>query len=491
METATEIKKSAKIKILVVDDEQSIREFLEIMLKKEGYEVLCAPDGEKAIELIDQKHFDLVMCDLKMPKADGMQVLQHIRNFHPNKLFIMMTAFATTESAIEAMKLGAYDYLLKPFKIDEVRINLKQALRSHHLEEENRLLRQELKKQQEVQQLIGNSSSIQSVHQIIEKIRLSPANVLITGETGTGKEMVARTLHYQSFLKTRPFISINCGAISANLLESELFGHKRGAFTGAVLDKKGLFQAADGGSLFLDEIGELPLEMQAKLLRAVQEQAIRPVGALEDIKINIRLITATNVDLEQKVKEEKFRKDLYYRLHVILIHLSPLRERRDDIPLLVEHFIKKHSQKMQKKAPSVSSEAMTKMESYAYPGNVRELEHLIERTLAFTDTLKHPVLLPEHLPSVFQDSSLQDPADSHQIIKSTYKVQFSKTGGLDLEETLGNIEKDLLTQALQISHGVKKEAAKLLQMTSRSFRYRLQKLSLSSDAEDEDETEEM
>ena len=462
-----------KIKILVVDDEESIREFLQILLQKEGYEALCASDGEKAIELIDQKHFDLIMCDLKMPKVDGMKVLQHTRNFHPDKLFIMMTAFATTESAIEAMKLGAYDYLLKPFKLDEVRLNLKQALRSRYLEEENRLLRQELNKQQEEHQIIGNSPSIQNVNQLIEKVRLSSANVLITGDTGTGKEMVARTLHYKSPLKKRPFIAINCGAIPETLLESELFGHKRGAFTGAVLDKKGVFQAADGGSLFLDEIGELSIEMQAKLLRAVQEQVIRPVGSVEDIKINTRLITATNRNLEQRIKEEKFRQDLYYRFNVIQIHLTPLRERREDIPLLTQHFVKKYSQKMQKKPPSISKEAMMKIESYTYPGNIRELENLVERTLALNDN--KPVLLPDHLPPTLQENSISSPS---QTIESIYKVQFSENQGLDLEKTLNNIEKDILKQALKTTHGIKKKAAKLLKMSFRSFRYRLDKYSL-------------
>ena len=475
-----------KTKILVVDDEKSIREFLQIMLQKEGYEVTCAEDGERALKLVDQKHFDLIMCDLKMPKVDGMKVLQHIRNFHPQKLFIMMTAFATTESAVEAMKLGAYDYLLKPFKIDEVRVNLKQALRSHHLEEENRLLRQELQKQQKTQRLIGNSQAMQNIHELIEKISLSSANVLITGETGTGKEMVARALHYQSKLKTKPFIVVNCGAIPSSLLESELFGHKRGAFTGAILDKKGVFQAADGGSLFLDEIGELHIDMQAKLLRAIQEKSIRPVGAVEDIKVNIRLLAATNRNLEDMVEKETFRQDLYYRLNVIQVHLVPLRERKEDIPLLIQHFMEKNSKKMNKKIPTISGEAMKKIESYSYPGNVRELEHFIERILALTDTNKVLALLSEHLPPVLQNAT---ELSSPESMRSTYKIQFSETKGLDLEKVIGNIEKDLLMKALKISSGIKKKAAELLHINFRAFRYRLKKHSLYlEDTETKDET---
>ena len=299
-----------KPRILVVDDEESIREFLDIMLRKEGYEVTCVEDGQKAIDILKKKSFDLLISDLQMPNVTGIELLKHCRETYPDLLFMMITAFGTAESAVEAMKMGAYDYITKPFKIDEVRINIANALRSRNLEVENRVLRKELQKEYSFQNLVGNSEAMHKIFELIRKVSDSPTNVLVTGESGTGKEMVAKAIHYNSPLKDRPFVSVNCGAIPENLVESELFGHKKGSFTGAISDKDGLFEVADGGTLFLDEIGELPLSSQVRILRAIQEKTVRRVGGTEDIKVEVRIIAATNRDLEQMVQQGTFRQDL-------------------------------------------------------------------------------------------------------------------------------------------------------------------------------------
>ncbi|MDX9730394.1 MAG: sigma-54 dependent transcriptional regulator, partial [Bdellovibrionales bacterium] len=371
-----------KPRILVVDDEESIREFLDIMLRKEGYDVTCVEDGQKAMDILKKKTFDLIISDLQMPNVTGIELLKHCRETYPDVLFMMITAFGTAESAVEAMKMGAYDYITKPFKIDEVRINIANALRSRNLEVENRVLRKELQKEYSFQNLVGNSEAMHKIFELIRKVSDSPTNVLVTGESGTGKEMVAKAIHYNSPLKDRPFVSVNCGAIPENLVESELFGHKKGSFTGAVSDKDGLFEVADGGTLFLDEIGELPLASQVRILRAIQEKTVRRVGGTEDIKVEVRIIAATNRDLEQMVQHGTFRQDLYYRLNVINIRTPALRERRDDVPLLANHFLTKYGERFGKTIQTISKEAMDLLKRYDFPGNVRELENIIERTVA-------------------------------------------------------------------------------------------------------------
>lgn len=463
-----------KAKILVVDDEQSIREFLEIMLKKEGYEVTCVEDGQKAIDILQNKAFHLVISDLQMPHVTGIELLNHVNLNYPDLTFMVITAFGTTESAVEVMKKGAYDYITKPFKIDEVRLNIANALKSKRLEVENRTLKRELQKEFTFENLVGNSDSMHRVYHLIERVSQSPTNILITGESGTGKEMVAKAIHYNGVFKDKPFVTVNCGAIPESLMESEMFGHKKGSFTGAISDKTGLFEVADGGTLFLDEVGELPLSIQVKLLRAIQERVIRRVGATNDIKVDVRLIAATNRNLEDMVKDGSFREDLYYRLNVILIDVPPLRNRREDIPLLTEFFLKKYNERLMKNVQGISDEAMVSLKKYNYPGNVRELENIIERTVALEGGA---TILPESLPPFVMTSSGRKMASS-QDIEITDE-------GIDLDNVIGQIEKELIVKAVHKSNGVKKKAAKLLGITFRSMRYRTRKYNLQSPGDEE------
>jgi two-component system response regulator PilR (NtrC family) len=458
-----------KPRLLVVDDEESIREFLEIMLKKEGYDVTCAEDGAKAKEVLGKKTFDMVISDLQMPNVTGLELLKYVRESYPDLVFMMITAFGTTESAVEAMKMGAYDYLTKPFKIDEVRLNVANALRSQNLEVENRSLKKELNKEYSFQNLIGNSEPMHRIFDLVRRVSQAPTNVLVTGESGTGKEVVAKSIHYNGPLKDRPFVTINCGAIPENLMESEMFGHKKGSFTGAVVDKSGLFEVADGGTLFLDEVGELPLSIQVKLLRALQERVIRRVGAIDDIKVDVRIIAATNRDLDVMIKNGTFRQDLYYRLNVINIRTPALRERRDDIPALATHFLKKYSDRMNKAIGGISVEAMEVLKKYEYPGNVRELENIIERTVALEGGA---TILPESLPPFVNTPTGRKMASSNEI-------EIGEEG-IDLDKVMGQIEKELLVKAIHSANGIKKRAAKLLHITFRSMRYRVEKYNLGS-----------
>ena len=463
-----------KPRILVVDDEESIREFLDIMLRKEGYDVTCVEDGQKAIDILKKKSFDLVISDLQMPNVTGIELLKHCRENYSEMLFMMITAFGTAESAVEAMKMGAYDYITKPFKIDEVRINIANALRSRNLEVENRVLRKELQKEYSFQNLVGNSEAMHKIFELIRKVSDSPTNVLVTGESGTGKEIVAKAIHYNSPLKDRPFVSVNCGAIPENLVESELFGHKKGSFTGAVTDKDGLFEVADGGTLFLDEIGELPLSSQVRILRAIQEKTVRRVGGTEDVKVEVRIIAATNRDLEQMVQQGTFRQDLYYRLNVINIRTPALRERRDDIPLLAEHFLQKYSDRFGKAITKISKEAMDLLKKYDFPGNVRELENIIERTVALESGA---TVLPESLPQF-----VNTPTGRKMVSSDGIEITDE---GIDLQKVLDQLEKELLVKAIHQANGVKKRAAKLLGITFRSMRYRVEKFSLGKVDDDE------
>lgn len=463
-----------KSRILVVDDEESIREFLEIMLKKEGYEVTTAEDGAKAKEILTKKSFDMVISDMQMPNVTGIELLRHVRESYPDLVFMIITAFGTTETAVEAMKLGAYDYLTKPFKIDEVRLNIANALRSKNLETEVRVLKKELVKEYSFQNMIGNSDAMHAVFNLIQRVSQAPTNVLITGESGTGKEVIAKAIHYNGPLKDKPFVTVNCGAIPENLMESEMFGHKKGSFTGAIADKAGLFEVADGGTLFLDEVGELPASIQVKLLRAIQERIIRRVGATDDNKVEVRIIAATNRNLEDMVAKGTFRQDLYYRLNVIGIKSPPLRDRADDIPLLANHFLKKYNDKLNKQIHTISVEAMDVLKKYNYPGNVRELENMIERTVALE---AGSTILPESLPPMVNTTSGRKMASSNEIEIGD--------DGLDLDKVVGQIEKELLIKAIHASNGVKKKAAKLLKISFRSMRYRVEKYSLGVMGDDE------
>ncbi len=468
-----------KPRILIVDDEDSIREFLEIMLKKEGYEISLAEDGLKALQVLEKKTIDLIISDLQMPNKTGIELLRDVRTLYPDVLFMMITAFGTTETAVEAMKLGAYDYLTKPFKIDEVRINIQNALRSKSLEVENKTLKKELGKEYGFQNIIGNSSAMDEVFSLIKRVSQASTNVLITGESGTGKEVVAKAIHFNGPLKDKPFVTINCGAIPENLMESEMFGHKKGSFTGAVADKEGLFEVADGGTLFLDEVGELPLSIQVKLLRAIQERVIRRVGATDDQKVEVRIIAATNRNLEEMVSKSTFRQDLFYRLNVIQIKTPALRDRREDIPLLANFFLKKYNERLSKNISTISQEAMIVLQKYDYPGNVRELENMIERTVALEGGA---VVLPESLPPMVNTASGRKMASSGDIEIGAE--------GIELDKVLGQIEKELLIKAIHTAGGTKKRAARLLHISFRSMRYRVEKYGLGS-MEDEDSEDEV
>lgn len=455
-------------RILIVDDEESLREFLGIMLTREGYEVETAADGGQGIERLRQSGFDLVITDIQMPRVDGFGVLNHVLEHSPDTVVIMITAFSSTEQAVEAMKLGAYDYITKPFKNDEIRLIVKNALERRDLRRENRKLRQQLSDRYSFHNLIGKSKAMQQVFDLVEKVAASRVNVLITGESGTGKEMVARAIHFSGDRANEPFVPINCGAIPENLLESELFGHEKGSFTGATQRKEGLFEVAAGGTIFLDEIGELPQMMQVKLLRVLQDREIRRVGGTKNIPVDVRVIAATNKDLESEVSEGRFREDLFYRLNVIRIDLPPLRRRREDIPLLINHFFEKYTGRPM---PQIDDEAMRRMLDYSWPGNIRELENVVERctVLGTGDGPLGCDCLPE------------------QMLRTGPAVAGGLTeipeNGLDLEAYLADIEKDILLKALDRTGGVRKKAAELLGISFRSIRYRLAKFGLGDDDE--------
>src|SRR5438132_2321152 len=385
----------AKARVLVVDDEKSMRDLLSITLEKEGYDVLTAAGGEAAIEALRRDATDAVITDLRMPKVDGLQVLRAAKEISPDVAVIVLTAVASTETAVEAMKLGAYDYITKPFKLDEVSLIVRNALERKRLRDENLYLRKQLETQHRFENIIGKSGRILEVFDTIRKISDSPSTAMITGESGTGKELVARAIHFNSLRRDRPFVAVNCGAVPETLLESELFGHMRGAFTGADSNKKGLMEVAEGGTIFLDEIGETTPSMQVKLLRVLQDRRFRRLGGTEEVQADIRVISATNQDLQKLVANGRFREDLFYRINVIQMHLPPLRERREDIPILADHFLSKYAEQMKKPVRSVAHDSLALLQAYAWPGNVRELENVIERAVALEQT---PAVLPDSLP---------------------------------------------------------------------------------------------
>ncbi len=454
-------------KILVVDDEQSMREFLDIMLKKEGYKVSLASNGEEVLKLIEKDIFDLVLLDIRMPKMDGIAVLKKIKATSPETVVIMITAYASADTAIKAMKEGAYDYITKPFKVEEIKLIIKNALEKKTLQKENILLKQMVKDRYHFENIIGQSPKMQALYDLLEKVAPTKTNILITGESGTGKELAAKAIHYNSARKEKPFVTLNCGAIPESLIESELFGHMKGAFTDAIATKKGLFEIADEGTIFLDEISELPLLMQVKLLRVLQDREFKRVGGTEDIRVDVRIIAATNKDLEEAVKEKRFREDLFYRLNVIQIKLPPLRERKEDIPLLAAHFLKKYSVELNKNITRISPDALQLMLDYGYPGNVRELQNIIERAVALGNGQE---LSRQHLSSYL---------DNQLPLKKGWIDLEIPTEGIDLEKMVEELERTLLLKALDRTKGIKKKAADLLRINFRSMRYRLEKYGLN------------
>ncbi len=450
-------------RLLIVDDEQGMREFLSICLTRAGYQCLAVGSGAEAMRLLSDRQFDLVITDLTMPGIGGMEVLRHACSLPNAPMVIMITAFGTTDTAIEAMKVGAYDYLTKPFKVDEITVVVRRALERLDLASENIRLREELRGVQSLDKMVGRSEDMLKVFELVRKVAPTRTNVLVRGESGTGKELVARALHNFSDRAAGPFVAVNCGAIPETLMESELFGHVRGAFTGANATREGVFVAARHGTLFLDEIGELSLAMQVKLLRALQERKIRPVGGDKEIELDCRVVAATNRDLEAAIEAGEFRQDLYFRLDVVQIVLPPLRHRPEDIPLLVERFFERINAEMKRDLKGVAPEAMEWFLRYDYPGNVRELENLVERAVALeTSTM----LTAANLPEVRERPDVR-----------AATVELGEDG-IDLEQAVAELERKLITAALRRTHGVRKEAARLLGISFRSLRYRLEKLGI-------------
>jgi two-component system response regulator PilR (NtrC family) len=483
-------------KILIVDDERSMREFLKIMLEKDGYAITTASNAEEAIKLINGQYFDMVITDMKMPQGGGLSVLEEVKRVCRDTIVIIITAYATQETRLKAFAIGAYDYISKPFRNEEVKIIIKKALEKRDIEKENFLLRKELASKYGFDNIIGKSSQLEEVFTLIKKVANTKINILIRGESGTGKELIARAIHNNSSRKNKPLITINCAAIAENLIESELFGHKKGAFTGAIANKPGLCQAANNGTLFLDEFGEVSPALQVKILRFIQEKQFTPVGGTEIENVDVRIIAATNKDLESEVKKGNFREDLYYRLNVLQIFLPPLKDRKEDIALLAEHFLHKYATELNKNIHKISREALTYLQAYDYPGNVRELENIIERSVALEQAT---ILLPETLPLTVLRPGSGPNRISREIPESKAPaITLNRTGsnrlaleipdeGLDLEETLQNFEKDIILKALAKTGGLKKQTAKLLRIKFRSLRYRLETLRISTSLAEADE----
>ncbi len=454
--------KKPKGKLLIVEDEKSMREVLKILLEGEGYDVVTASDGLEGIACLDNDIFDLVVTDIKMPKVDGFEVLKKIKEISPDTIVIMITAFGTKDSAIEAMKLGAYDYISKPFNIDEIRLIVKKAIEKKREHVELSILRQKVDASYAIENIIGQSPKMQELFRIIPRIAQSNSNVLITGESGSGKELVAHAMHNLSLRKEKNFVTINCAAFPEGLLESELFGHMKGSFTGAMYNKQGLFEIADGGSIFLDEIAEMPTSLQAKLLRVLENGTFRRIGGTTDITVDVRVISATNKELKEEIATGRFREDLYYRLNVVPVMMPPLRDRKEDIPLLINHFLGRTADKPKKITP----EAMKLMIDYAWKGNVRELENVIERVALLTDKDE---ITPANLPPEVANQGRSD-------VKSLAGLTDE---GIDLEQLIVDIEKTYLLQALDKTNGIKTDAAKMLGLSFRSFRHRLQKYGIN------------
>ena len=461
-------------RILVVDDEPSMLEFLGLLLKEVGYEVSTAGSVTEGRQTFVEGDFDLVLCDIIMPDGNGLDLLRDIKAHNSSTSVIMMTAYTSTKSAIEAMKRGAYDYVSKPFDVEELKVVIQKAIEKTELVDENVYLRRELEEKYQFSNIIGRSRPMQEVFGLVDRIARTNSTVLLEGESGTGKELIARAIHYESPRASKRFLSVNCGALPENLLESELFGHERGAFTGAVKEKKGLFRESHQGTLLLDEISEMTPSMQVKLLRVLQEKKVRSVGGTQEEPVDVRIVAATNQDLMQLTETGEFREDLYYRINVIPIRLPPLRRRRDDIPPLVDFFIKKFSESMGIESKKISVEAMRTLEGYHWPGNVRELENLIERALALSTT---EVVTLEDLPAVM----MQPQPGPGELLSLPEE-------GLSLEIYLDDIRKQLMTEALERTHGVQTQAAELLGMSFRSFRYYAKKMGLTGvETEDGDE----
>jgi len=455
-----------KKRILVVEDEKAARDTMIDLLSEAGYEVQSAKNGEEAIEIVQESSFNLVITDLKMPKGDGLQVLEQVKKADPRTIVIICTGYGTVNTAVKAMKLGAYEYITKPIKIEEIKLVVQRALDYQRLQNENMLLQKQLKAKYRFKNLIGDSEVMQQIFQFIERIATTDSTVLICGESGTGKELVARAIHYNSDRRNRPMVPVNCGAIPEDLLESELFGYEKGAFTGALKTRIGRFELADGGTVFLDEIGDMSPALQVKVLRVLQEHEFERVGGIKSIKVDIRVIAATHRDLEKAVKQGAFREDLYYRLNVIPVILPPLRERKSDIPLLTRYFIERFNREKKRNIEGVSPEALKYLMRYHWPGNVRELENIIERLVILKG---EGTIEKEDLPENFLASEWTDMIPFVDI----------PDNGISFNTAVSEFERELILRALNKTNWVKNRAAKLLQLKRTTLVEKMKKIHLN------------
>ena len=467
-----------KKQVLIVDDEPNLRKILAAQLSRDGYEVMLAEDGEQGLTMLRENHIDLIVTDLKMPKVDGMELLRQALRESPDLPIVMITAHGTVDTAVEALKLGAFDYLTKPFDKDEVRQVVAKALKTRALAQEEATTSVPFAPPESGARfgIIGASAGLTDLYAVLERVADSPTTVLITGESGTGKELVARALHEHSTRKDKPFIKVNCAAIPKELIESELFGYERGAFTGAVSSKPGRFELANGGTLFLDEVGEIPVEMQVKLLRALQESEFERVGGIKTIHVDVRLVAATNRDLKKLIAANAFREDLFYRLNVVSIRLPALRERDTDIPLLVEHFLKKFNERLKKQVTGVEPEALEILSAYTWPGNIRELENVMERSVLFCDAQKLRVEdLPGELRGFSSGSVAPPPSDP-----TTSGMPLSPEGGLKehVKVAMSRLERDLVSRALKQTSGNVTHAARLLKISRKGLQLKMKELGL-------------
>jgi DNA-binding NtrC family response regulator len=453
---------NANRRILVADDEEVMRDVLSALLSSESYAVDLAESGSQAIDMIKDKDYGVLLLDLMLPDMDGFQVLEELNKSENSPVAVVLTAFASIDKAVTATKLGAYNFIAKPFKNDELLVAVKNAMEHRRLLEENRRLKKTLRERYSFQNIVGKSAAMQQVFDLIGQVAPRRSTVLIQGESGTGKELVAKAIHASSGRTDAPFVAINCGNIPSELLESELFGHVRGAYTGASSAKKGLFEVADGGTLFLDEVATISLEIQSKLLRVIQEREFRRLGGLENIKVDVRIIAATNADLQAAVQKGRFRDDLYYRLNVIVIRIPPLRERTDDIPLLAEHFIKKYGEENQRNGLSLQPSAMKILMDYEWPGNVRELENIVERAV---------VLSPGN--SISADIFPKNIALPRMVIPPNVATE-----NASLKEMVGDFEKSIILAALEKTNGNQKKAAQLLSVNATTLSEKLKRLGI-------------
>jgi two-component system, NtrC family, response regulator PilR len=463
------------MRILIVDDEEVLRDVLDAVLRREGFDVVSASSGEEALSLLDGEEIDLVILDIMLPGISGIDTLRSLRISNPNLPVIVITAFSSIDGAIEAMKFGAFHYIPKPFKNEEVILTVNKALEQRRLSRENERLKAELSEKYAYANIIGKSEAMRKVYELVRLAAPSRSNILIMGESGTGKELIAKAIHHASPRARNAFVTVNSGSLPPELLESSLFGHMKGAFTGAIATKRGLFEVADGGSIFLDEIGNINLETQAKLLRVIQEKEFMRLGSVETVKVDVRIIAATNADLTKLMRDGQFREDLFYRLNVITIPLPPLRRKREDIPLLITHFLEKYSEENKRKSPQVTPDAMRVLMDHSWPGNVRELENAIERAVVLcTGDRIGPELLPDYLryPVSTDQPAMVVPAD-----------------GLSLKDAVSRYERAMILQSLELANGVQKRAAELLQLKPSTLNEMMKRLGIhtKSSAAVEDE----